>query len=494
MSPQNGTHKRTKIVATIGPASDDIGMLRLMIRAGMDVARINFSHGDHETHARNITSLRQVAEEENAVLAIMADLPGPKLRLGMLSQDPLEITEGDTATLMLPEDVDPKQPFQVPMPHPDVLRDLRPDERLLIDDGQLEMTVKECEGTAVICEVVTGGLLHSRKGVSVPDSSLSLSSITEADREHVRFALEQGVDYIALSFVRSADDIRELRWLVKHLDGDAALIAKIEKAEAIANFDAILEQADGIMVARGDLGVETPAERVPVHQKNIIRRCNAAGKPVITATQMLNSMIENPRPTRAESTDVANAIFDGTDAVMLSGETAIGKYPLQSVEMMVRIARIAEQYMKEHDELHPERRVLRVLKEVETNRTIPAAISHVTAQIAQMLDAKLIIAGTWSGYTARRVARVRPDTPIMAATPNRKTFNRLALVWGVTPVLVNEYQTIDEMIEVVVKTAIDAEMVCGDDMIIIIGGVPFGIGGQTNFLKVARVGESIKEQ
>jgi pyruvate kinase len=481
--------KRTKIVATIGPASQDIGMLRAMIRAGMDVARINFSHGEHEVHARNIANIRHVADQENAVVAIMADLQGPKLRLGNLIQDPVEVTEGDVLTLTSRTELDPEKPFEIPMPHPDVLRDLKLGDRLLVDDGQLEFVVQGKLGGDVTVEVVTGGHLHSRKGVSLPDTALTLSSITEQDRENVRFALEQGVDYIAMSFVRSADDMRELRWLLRHLEGDAALIAKIEKAEAIANFDDILEQSDGIMVARGDLGVETPAERVPVHQKNIIHRCNEAGKPVITATQMLNSMIENPRPTRAEASDVANAIFDGTDAVMLSGETAVGKYPLQSVEMMVRIAHIAEMYLQEHEELHLGKMTLEALR-TEKRRTVPAAISHVTSELSHMLDAKLIVAGTWSGYTARRVARERPSTPILAVTPNRTTYNRLALVWGVKPMLVNEFKTIDEMVDLVVKTARDNGLVVMDDLIIIIGGVPFGLGGQTNFLKVMRVGET----
>ncbi len=480
-------HKRTKIVCTIGPASQDVGMLRAMIRAGMDVARINFSHGDHETHARNIVNIRQVAEQEGKVVAILADLPGPKLRLGSLVQDPLELTAGDHVTLTAREALDPEQPFVVPFPQADVLRDLNVGERLLLDDGQLEFNVtrKLADGD-VECDVVIGGNLASHKGVSIPDTRLSLSSITEADREHVRFALENGVDYIAQSFVRTADDMRELCWLLRHWSGDAALIAKIEKAEAIANFDQILEASDGIMVARGDLGVETPAEEVPVHQKNIIRRCNEAGKPVITATQMLQSMIENPRPTRAESTDVANAIFDGTDAVMLSGETAVGKYPLQAVEMMTRIAQIAEKYLHDHAELHHEELILKG----EKDRSIPAAISHVTSRIADLLGAQLIVASTYSGYTARRVARVRPNTPILAATPNRQTYNRLALVWGVLPIMVQEYETIDEMIAVVEKTALEARLVKSGDLIVLIGGVPFGIGSQTNFLKVLCVEET----
>jgi pyruvate kinase len=488
MGPRHEFRKRTKIIATIGPASQDAGMLRAMIRAGMDVARINFSHGDHDMHARNIATIRRVAEEEHAVVAIMGDLQGPKLRLGDLAQDPLELTEGDHVTITPRQNIAPEEQFVVPMPHPDVLRDLKLGDRLLIDDGQLELAVTGKQGGDVTCDVITGGPLHSRKGVSVPDTSLSLSSITDQDRENVKFALEQSVDYLAMSFVRTGDDMRELHWLVRHLNGDVALIAKIEKAEAIANFDSVLEQSDAIMVARGDLGVETPAERVPVHQKNIIRRCNEAGKPVITATQMLNSMIENPRPTRAEASDVANAIFDGTDAVMLSGETAVGKYPLQSVEMMVRIAQIAEQYLRDHKELHPGLLTPEEMQH-EARRSVPAAISHVTSNIAQLLDARLILASTYSGYTARRVARERPNTPILAATPNLVTYHRLALVWGVQPILTGEYKTIDEMIEVVVKTARDADLIALNDQIVIIGGVPFGIGAQTNFLKVLRVGD-----
>jgi len=482
--------KRTKIVATIGPASQDVGMLRAMIRAGMNVARINFSHGTHEIHARNIANIRRLADEEKAVIAVLADLPGPKLRLGTLVHEPLELTAGDRVVLTTGDELDPEKPFIIPFPHPDVLRDLNPGDRLLVDDGQLEFTVTRKLGADVECIVVTGGLLRSNKGVSAPDTQLSLSSITEADRDHARFALAQGVDFIAMSFVRTADDLRELRWLIRHLNGDAAVIAKIEKAEAIANFDEILEQADGIMVARGDLGVETPAERVPIYQKNIIHACNDAGKPVITATQMLQSMIENPRPTRAETTDVANAIFDGSDAVMLSGETAVGKYPLQSVETMVRIAEIAEQYLSEHAELHREELSLTALKH-EKQRSVPAAISQVTARIADMLDAKLIVASTWSGYTARRVARTRPRTPILAVTPNHTTYNRLALVWGVTPVMVPEFKTIDEMIVGVVRLARESGWVTDGDQLIIIGGVPFGIGSQTNFLKVVNVGEEL---
>jgi len=484
--------KRTKIVATIGPASQNEETLRAMIRAGTDVARINFSHGEHEAHGRNIVTIRRVAEEESVVVAILADLPGPKLRLGDLVQDPVELKAGDSVTLTSSDRLDPKQPRLIPLPHPEVLAEMSAGERLLLDDGQLEFIVRSKQGSDVQCEVITGGRLSSRKGVSVPDTRLSMSSITDEDRDHLRFALAQGVDYVAMSFVRTGDDVRELRWLIHHLKGDAALIAKIEKAEALANFDAILEQADGIMVARGDLGVETPAEEVPIHQKTIIRRCNAVGKPVITATQMLQSMIENPRPTRAESTDVANAIFDGTDAVMLSGETAVGKYPVESVAMMARIAQITEQYLRDHLQSLPLELNLSALKG-EKQHSIPAAISHVTAAIAQMLNAKLIVASTWSGYTAQRVARVRPSTPILAATPNRVTYNRLALVWGVIPVLVETFATIDEMIDVMVKTAREAALVEDDDLMVIIGGMPFGVGSQTNFLKVVCVGENDKD-
>jgi pyruvate kinase len=455
-----------------------------MIRAGMDVARINFSHGEHETHARNIALIRRIADEEEAVVAIMGDLQGPKIRLGKIANEPITLNKGDKLTLTSRNADGTNMIF--PLPHPEIIKDVKAGHRLLLDDGQLEFRVISKQLDDLFCEVVVGGPLSSRKGVSAPESHLTLSAITEKDREDVEFALKQHVDYLAMSFVRSGDDMRELRWLCRHLEGDVALIAKIEKKEAIESIDDIIEASDGIMVARGDLGVETPAEAVPIHQKEIIRRCNAVGKPVITATQMLNSMIVNPRPTRAEASDVANAIFDGSDAVMLSGETASGKYPVISVETMARIAIISEEHLKDDARyLFGQRRV-----PVKDAEVISDATSHAASQIAGELNAKMIVTATWTGYTARQVARSRPLTSILCVTPNEVTHRRMALVWGVLPITVPEFETVDEMLEKIVQTAYNRRLISYGDLLVIIAGLPFGAGGHTNFLKIHTVGES----
>lgn len=476
--------KRTKIVATIGPTSRDETTLRQIIRAGLDVARINFSHGDHETHGQTIDAVRRIAAEENRVVAILCDIQGPKIRIGKIANEPIILKPGDPITLTL----DPADGTNnvVQIPHPEFVRDIKAGMQLLLDDGKLEFVVTATTGRALICEVVVPGELTSRKGVTAPTAHLTLSAITEKDRGDVEFAINKNTEYLAMSFVRSEDDIREMRWLIKHLGGGAAIIAKIEKHEALHNIEKIIAASDGIMVARGDLGVETPAEEVPFHQKRIIRLCNAAAKPVITATQMLNSMVENPRPTRAEASDVYNAILDGTDAVMLSNESASGLYPVRSVETMVNIATIAEKNI-----IRPNAPVDRtvVVSDVEDREAVSDAISQATCQIAEVIGVKAIVTSTMSGYTARRVAKERPRTPILCVTPNELTYKRMALVWGVIPLLVEEFKSIDEMIGVVSRAAYGANLVNPGDSLVIIAGVPFGIGGQTNFLKVHRVGE-----
>jgi pyruvate kinase len=479
--------KRTKIVATIGPSSDNADILKKMIRAGLDVVRINFSHITAERYpyvAELIQTIRQLSQEEAKVIAIMADLQGPKIRLGELNPDPLPIQRGDTIIITSRKDYNQTK-GEIPMPHPEVIQDVRVGHRLLIDDGDIEFRVKRATRTDLECEVVVGNELKSRKGVSVPNSSLSLSALTDKDQQDVKFALEQGVDYVAMSFVRNADDMRRLRFLVDHLHGDAGLIAKIEKAEAISAFDEILDYADGVMVARGDLGVEIPAAEVPVRQKEIIEKCNYAGKPVITATQMLSSMVNNPRPTRAEASDVANAIFDGTDAVMLSNETASGNFPLQAVETMAAIAEISEQHL--YDSGKWQAGAGNDLSGVES---IPDAISYATNQMARAIKAELIVSCTWTGYTARRVARERPATPILCITPNKLTYHQMALVWGVVPVLVEEFGNIDEMLTTVEEAALNGGYARMDDHLVIIGGVPFGAGGNTNFVKIHTIGEA----
>ncbi len=478
--------KRTKIVATIGPTSSDEATLRQIIRTGVDVARINFSHGEHETHSKTIDDVRRIAHDEGIVVSILCDIQGPKIRIGKIAQEPLVLAEGDTITLTL--DAADGSNSIVTLPHPEFMRDIKTGMNLLIDDGKLEFIVKATTGRSLICDVIVGGDLTSRKGVSAPTAKHTMTAITDKDRADVQFALSKNTEYIAMSFVRSESDIREMRWLIRHLGGNASIIAKIEKHEALENIASIIHASDGIMVARGDLGVETPAEEVPFHQKRIIALCNQAGKPVITATQMLSSMTENPRPTRAEASDVYNAIIDGTDAVMLSNETASGQYPTRAVETMVNIANIAERHIEKpkfvlDDDNNSE-------TTVESPEVTADAVCQATTAIADALGCQAIITLTLSGYTARRVARERPKTPIICATPSELTYTRMALVWGVIPLIVSEFTTIDEMLRVVVRAAADKGLVKMGDRIIIIAGVPFGVTGQTNFMKIHSVGES----
>ena len=473
---------RTKIICTIGPASNSPDVMRALVRAGMDVARINFSHGDHATHAQSITTLRQVAQEEGRLVAVMADLQGPKLRVGEIAGGAVELHEGDVVTLSpRPR---PGATDEIPVPHPELLRDLRVGQVVLLDDGRLELTVVQAGEGCPKCRVVVGGTLLARKGINVPGAALNLSALTPKDRQDVAFALEQGVDFFALSFVRRPADVRELRQILRNRQADIPIIAKIEKSEALSAFDDILAEADGIMVARGDLGVETPAEEVPFHQKRIIRACNCAGKPVITATQMLQTMIENPRPTRAEASDVANAILDGTDAVMLSGETAVGRYPVEAAETMARICANAEAHLPQGRLLHGE---------LHTHETITEAISCAAVEIAGEVGARAIITATMSGRTARMVARHRPSIPIVAVTPNRATLSRLTLVWGVLPVQVAEFATTDEMVRVMVEAARREGVVAWGDTVVLTAGIPFGSGGETNMLKVHVVGEGERD-
>jgi len=445
----------------------------------MGVARINFSHSDQATHAQSIATLRRIAEREGRLVAVMADLQGPKLRVGQIEGGMVELRKGDVVTLTArpqPGAID-----GIPVPHPELLRDLRTGQTVLLDDGRLELVVVQTGEGRPKCRVVTGGQLTSRKGINVPGATLRFSSLTPKDREDARFALEQEVDFFALSFVRRAADVRELRQYLRGQGADVVIIAKIEKPEALLVFDDILAEADGIMVARGDLGVETPAEEVPFHQKRIIRACNQAGKPVITATQMLQTMMEHPRPTRAEASDVANAILDGTDAVMLSGETAVGQYPIEATETMAVICANAEAHLPYgrllHDESH-------------SHETITEAISCAAVEIASEVGAKAIITATMSGTTARMVARHRPSVPVVAVTPSRATLSRLALVWGVEPVQVAEFKTTDKMVEVMVQAASEKGLVAWGDPVVLTAGIPFGSGGETNMLKVHVVGES----
>ncbi len=472
---------RTKIVCTIGPASSSPDVMRSLIRAGMNVARINFSHGDCATHVQSIATIRQIAEQEKRLVAVMADLQGPKLRVGEIEGGGIELCQGGVVTLALHPQ--PGATDEIPVPHPELLRDLRVDQVVLLDDGNLELVVVQVGDGSLKCRVVAGGRLTSHKGINVPGADLSFSALTSKDREHVVFALEQGVDFFALSFVRRADDVRELRQFIESKGGDVPIIAKIEKPEALSVFDDILAEADGIMVARGDLGVETPAEEVPFHQKHIIRACNRAGKPVITATQMLQTMIEHPHPTRAEASDVVNAILDGTDAVMLSGETAVGRYPVEATKTMASICANAEAHL-------PCGRLLHGESDASSQGTITEAISRAAVEIAGEVDARVIVTASMSGMTARMVARHRPYIPVVAVTPNHATLFRLALVWGVVPVQVAEFETTDDMVDMMVRAAQSQGLITLNDSIVLTAGVPFGRGGDTNMLQVHIVDEN----
>jgi pyruvate kinase len=469
--------RRTKIVCTLGPATASEEMIRRLIRAGMDVARINFSHGDHTTHASAVQMVRAIAQEERRNVAIMGDLQGPKLRVGELAGGQMHLQEGGHVRLVAAASAE--QGDTIPIPHQELIQHLRPGDVLLLDDGLMSLRVEEAGPAGAVGEVLAGGTLLSHKGISLPGAASSLPAITPKDRADLAFAVQQGFDFIALSFVRRAEDVQELRRLLAELGADIPIVAKIEKREAVENIQEIIQAADAVMVARGDLGVEAPAEEVPLYQKRIIQLARLAAKPVITATQMLESMIHNPRPTRAEASDVANAILDGTDAVMLSGETAVGKYPVEAVEMMVRIALATE-------------RAFPYERELERVGPLPAdgitdAVTQATCEIAQELSARAIIPSTMSGYTARMVSRHRPATPILVCTPSEKVCRQMALVWGAHAALVPEYRGTDEMIRTADRAAVACGMAKAGDLVVITAGIPNGGRGKTNMVYVHRV-------
>jgi pyruvate kinase len=465
---------RTKIVCTIGPASGSEEVLRGLIRAGMSAARINFSHGEPADHARDIDLVRTLADEEHRVLAIIADLQGPKFRVGEIAGGQVLLQANQQLTLTTREV--PGSAEAVNLPHPELIHELAPGNRILLDDGLLELKVIATTDTDVSTQVVTGGLLLSHKGVSLIGGRLQMPAVTDKDRADLAFAVAHGADFIAQSFVRRPEDVLELRQDLQSLGASTPIIAKIEKAEALTNFEAILDAADGIMVARGDLGVETALAEVPVQQKRIIRACNRRAKPVITATQMLESMTWNPRPTRAEVSDVANAIFDGTDAVMLSGETAVGQYPLATVQMMSEVAEAAERSF-------PFDLWLRETTDQRCD-SVTDAISQAAAEMAEELHVSAIISPTMTGLTARAIAHHRPRTPIVAITPSASVCRQLSLVWGVRPYLIEEYRNTDEMMQRAIEQACREGFARTGDVLIITAGVPVGAVGSTNMLQV----------
>jgi pyruvate kinase len=480
--------RRTKIVCTIGPASRSPEALRQLVEAGMDVARLNFSHGAHEAHAEVIQSIRAIAQESGRPIALLQDLSGPKVRIGKIAAEGgIILNPGEEVTLTQ-RDV-PGTEGEIHLPIPEIIEAVHPGTHLMLDDGLLEMEVLSKTSTSLRCRVVVGGVLTSHKGVNVPGISLPIAAVTDKDLDDLRFGISQGVDYVAASFVRSASDIAVLRGVCEAARAKIPLIAKIEKHEAVRNIDEIMAVVDGIMVARGDLGVEVPIHEVPVIQKMLIARANKAGKPVITATQMLDSMIRNPRPTRAEVTDVANAIYDGTDAVMLSGETAVGSHPFEAVRMMSQIAQHTEAAL-DYDRILEERAHQTDL----ANHSTTQAIGLATCEIARDLRCAGILTATASGRTAQVVSRFRPRAPIIAATNSAGTFRRLALIWGVHPVLVPIADDSDGMMQACLDAGCASGMVIDGDPVVLTGGVPVGRPGSTNFVKVHRIGQPLKPE
>ncbi|RNB70065.1 pyruvate kinase [Brevibacillus panacihumi] len=473
--------RKAKIVCTIGPASESVETLKNLIEAGMNVARLNFSHGSHEEHAARIVNIREASRQTGKSVAILLDTKGPEIRTGSLEVDAVELIEGNRIVLTT-EDV-AGNAERVSITYRELPADVTVGDTILIDDGLIGLTVEEVRPTEIVCLIKNGGTLKSKKGVNVPGVSINLPGITEKDAQDIEFGIRQGVDFIAASFVRKAADILEIRQILEQHGASIDIIAKIENQEGVDNVDEILVVSDGIMVARGDLGVEIPAEEVPLVQKQLIKKCNELAKPVITATQMLDSMQRNPRPTRAEASDVANAIFDGTDAIMLSGETAAGKYPVESVETMDRIALRAEQELNYREIL---------LKQVTMKHvTITDAISQAVASAALDLNAAAIITATESGHTARMVSKFRPKAPIVAVTPHAGVIRRLALVNGVYPVLGEIAHTTDEMLDRSVQESLQSGYVRHGDLVVITAGVPVREVGTTNLMKIHVIGDIV---
>jgi pyruvate kinase len=466
--------RRTRIVCTIGPSSASPNVLRAMILAGMDVARLNFSHGDPNTHREVAANVREVAESVGKPVALLGDLQGPKIRTGALDSSFERLVRGRQVVLVGGHRT---QPNQIEISHEELVRSLRPGDRVLLDDGRIELAVRAVQDGRADASVLRGGLLGERKGVSVPGRPLPLPALTEKDVQDLKLAVELGVDYLALSFVRRAEDLVHCQQRLTALNCSTPVIAKLEKLEAIKNLDQILEVADAVMVARGDLGVELKLGDLPAVQKDVIDRANRAGVPVITATEMLESMVTSNRPTRAEASDVANAIWDGTDAVMLSQETSIGAHPVEAVRAMARICLAAQK----HPAFERARQVWREPGQVG------GAIAHAAASTATELHAKVIIAFTESGTTALRCSKARPPMPVIAASPHVEVLRRTALYSGVVPLLVSPGRDTDQMIENATEAAKASGMVRPGDRVVVVAGVPVGRPGQTNLLKVETV-------
>ena len=469
--------RRTKIVCTIGPASGPVNVMQPLIKAGMDIARLNLSHGTLDEHANYIKNVKKLSRRTGINVAVLIDLPGPKYRIGRLKGGQTVLKKGSQVRLTT-EDIEGDESL-LPLTLPNLSRDIKVGDTVILDDGAMQLKVQGIDSTGIKCRVTAGGLLRQGRGLVVPGMKISVPFITDQLRKDILFAVKQQPDFLALSFVTSASDIAGVKAILLENDANIPIIAKIERGEAVRNFNSILAACDGIMVARGDLGVEIPLERVPLIQKEIIKKCNRAGKPVITATEMLESMIDSVRPTRAETTDVANAIFDGTDAVMLSAETSIGKYPVQSVRMMARIARAAEKKLL-YEQILAERRSW-------LERETDELISYSACQTAHSLRAAAIVAFTQSGSTAIRVSKYRPSVPTLALTPSSTVAGKLLLYWGVRPHKIIEPASVDELFHLAARLSRDLGVARPGDLIIIAAGIPIGQAGSTNMLKVERI-------
>jgi pyruvate kinase len=465
--------RKTKIVCTIGPASQSPQVLEALIQAGMNVARLNFSHGTHEEHLRKIETVRQISGRMKQPVAILQDLSGPKIRVGKVREGGVELRRGEDFFLTNQEIMgDEKGAFVNYTPLPD---EVNPGDTILLSDGTIELRVLKSDGQKIQCRVLVGGVLTSHKGVNFPTRSILASAFTEKDQRDLLFGIQHGVDFIGLSYVKEAADIGEVKRFLEKESADIPVIAKIERKEALEHIDDILEASDGIMVARGDLGVETPLEKVPNVQKMLIRKANALGKPVITATQMLRSMVDHTQPTRAEVTDVVNAIYDGTDAIMLSEETASGQFPVEAFQMMAKIAQSAEEEFPHS---------LFLERKTADGMNVQRAVTRAASLLAEEVGAKVIITPTESGSTARWVSKLRPRQPILALSRHISTVRELNLCWGVSPALVPDWKDTDEMLERSKRIPQELGMASKGERIVIIAGVPISMPGTTNLIKV----------
>jgi pyruvate kinase len=472
--------RRAKIVATLGPSCSTMPVFRQLVRAGLDVARLNFSHGSHEQKAELIRMVRQVAKEEAKPICILADLQGPKIRTGVLVDHKPVLLEAGKELVITPRQIEGTAAM-VSTVFTTLAENLERRSRILLSDGLIELTVTEIRGEDVVCEIINGGMLGEKKGINLPGIPVKVPALTEKDEEDLIFAIGQGVDSVAVSFVRTAEDVSHVKRRLAALKSDAWVIAKLEKPQAIEHLDSILEVADGIMVARGDLGVEVPPEKVPAIQKHIIKRAAEFRKPVITATQMLESMIENPRPTRAEASDVANAIYDGTDAVMLSGETAAGRYPVEAVAMMAKI--VTETEMQIRNDPEPKARARRVAK-----LSVAETICECMAHSAEDLDVAAIAIFTESGATVRLLSKYRPEPPIYALSAYEKVINRTMMLWGTYPILCDRFQDTDKLVEMAETILLERGYVQNRQVVGIVAGTRTR-SGATNFMRLHMVGD-----